>query len=45
MIEVHDNRVPFYVQQHVYDFILNSNFRILGWEDRDDIVKYDLHSR
>ena len=45
MIELHDNKVPFFIQQHVYDFILNSTFRIKGWEDRDDIEKYDLHSR
>lgn len=46
MIEIQDNKVPFYIQQHVYNFILNSTFRIKGWEDRDDvdIEKYDLHS-
>ena len=44
MIEVHDNKVPFYIQQYIYDFVLNSTFRIRGWEDRDDIKKYDLHS-
>ena len=44
MIEVHDNKVPFYIQQYIYDFVLNSTFRIKGWEDRDDIKKYDLHS-
>ena len=43
-IEVHDNKVPFYIQQYVYNFVLNSNFRIRGWEDRDDMDKYDLHS-
>ena len=46
MIEVHDNKVPFYVQQQVYNFVINSIFRIKGWEDRNDtdITKYDLHS-
>ena len=46
MIEVHDNKLPFYVQQQVYNFIINSMFRIKGWEDRNDtdIKKYDLHS-
>jgi len=47
MIEVYDDTVPFHIQQHVYDFITNSNFRIKGWEDRDDleIEKSDLHSK
>ena len=47
MIEVHDNKVPFHIQQNVYQFILNSNFRIKGWFDRDDIEgdKQDLHSQ
>lgn len=47
MIEVYDNTVPFHIQQHAYDFILNSHFKIKGWEDRDDtdLIKYDLHSR
>ena len=46
MIKVFDNKVPFHIQQHVYHFILNSSFRIKGWEDRDDveIEKSDLHS-
>ena len=46
MIKIHDNKVPFYIQQYVYNFILNSTFRIKGWEDRDDIEikKYDIHS-
>ena len=46
MIKIHDNKVPFYIQQYVYNFILNSTFRIKGWEiDRDDIEikKYDIH--
>tara|TARA_B100001057_G_scaffold468549_1_gene527831 strand:- start:355 stop:879 length:525 start_codon:yes stop_codon:yes gene_type:complete len=46
MIKIHDNKVPFHVQQSIYYFILNSSFKIKGWEDRDDvdIAKSDLHS-
>lgn len=44
MIKIHDNTIPFHIQQHIYAFILNSTFQIKGWEDRDDIKKYDLHS-
>ena len=47
MIEIYDDKVPFYIQQNIYNFILNSNFRIRGWFDRDDIEgdKQDLHSQ
>ena len=47
MIEIHDNKVPFYNQQRIYNCVLNSNYQIKGWEDRDDIEikKYDIHSR
>lgn len=46
MIEIHDNKVPFHIQQWAYHFILNSTYRIIGWDDRadQDIVKHDLHS-
>lgn len=44
-IEIFDKKVPFHIQQRIWNFVLNSNFRIKGWEDRDDIAKNDLHSR
>ena len=47
MIEIHDGKVPFHIQQQIYNFVRNSNFRIQGWFDRDDIEgdKQDLHSQ
>jgi len=46
MIKTYDNTVPFNIQQIVYNTVLNSLFRIKGWEDRDDldINGANLHS-
>ena len=38
-MNVHDDTVPFHVQEHVYNFIYGSSFKIKGWKDRDDIAK------
>ena len=43
MIKIHDNKVPFHVQEHAFNFTLNSNFR-LGWKDRYEMQKLDIHS-
>ena len=47
MIEIFDNKIPFVDRQHIYHFSINSNFRLVGWADRDDvdIAKQDLHSK
>jgi len=47
MIKVYDDTVPYHVQSDVYNFIINSMFRISSnWKDRNDvdIAKADLHS-
>ena len=43
-MNVHDDTVPFHVQEHVYNFIYGSSFKIKGWKDRDDIAKHDMYS-
>ena len=45
MINIHDNTVPFHVMEHIFEFIMNSNFHVKGWKDRDHINKHDIHSR
>lgn len=47
MFKVYDNIVPFYIQQNIYDFCINSYYKIKGWNDRNDldILKHDIHSR
>ena len=45
MIKVFDNKVPYHVQSDVYNFIINSTFELKGWQDRNDIEKFDLHSK
>ena len=44
MIKIHDNKVPFHAMEHIYNFVLNSNFHVSGWKDRDYINKHDIHS-
>ena len=43
MIKIHDNKVPFHVQEHAFNFTLSSNFR-LGWKDRYEMQKMEIHS-
>ena len=45
MINIHDNTVPFHVMEHIFEFVMNSNFHVKGWKDRDHINKHDIHSR
>jgi Rps23 Pro-64 3,4-dihydroxylase Tpa1-like proline 4-hydroxylase len=47
MFKVFDNTVPFNIQQHIYEFVIRSNYNIKGWSDRDDldISKHDIHSK
>ena len=42
MIKIHDNKVPFHAMEHIYNFVLNSNFHVSGWKDRDYINKHDI---
>ena len=43
-IEIFDNEVPFPDMQQIYEYVLNSNFR-LGWMDRDDKIVSNIYSR
>jgi hypothetical protein len=43
-MKVHDDTVPFHIQEHVYNFIYDSSFKIKGWKDRYYIAKNDMHS-
>ena len=45
MIKIHDNKVPFHAMEHIFNFILNSNFHVSGWKDRDYINKHEIHSK
>ena len=48
MIEVFDNIVPFADRNNIYSMVINSNFNITGWSDRDDLElanQHALHSR
>ena len=42
-IEIFDNEVPFDDMQNIYEYVINSNFR-LGWEDRYDKHVSNIHS-
>ena len=42
-IEIFDNEVSFADMQFIYEYVLNSNFR-LGWEDRDDKHVSNIYS-
>ena len=41
-IEIFDNEVPFDDMQNIYEYVINSNFR-LGWEDRYDKHVSNIH--
>ena len=43
MIKTYDNIVPFVEMQRIYNYVIQSYFR-LGWEDRDDIKVPNIHS-
>ena len=48
MIEIFDNIVPLNIRNWVYNLAVNSNYRIMGWADRDDLElknKHNLHTR
>lgn len=47
MIEIYDEVVPLRIRNYIYNFAVNSNYRIVGWNDSDDLElrsKHDFHS-
>lgn len=47
MIEIFDNLVPFIIRSHIYTFVTNSNYKLIGWNDRNDLElshQHNLHS-
>jgi Rps23 Pro-64 3,4-dihydroxylase Tpa1-like proline 4-hydroxylase len=46
-IEVFDDIIPMNIRNFIYSFAVNSKYKIVGWNDRNDlelIDKHDLHS-
>ena len=47
MIETFDNLIPFIIRSHAYTFVTNSNYKLIGWNDRNDLElshEHNLHS-
>lgn len=46
MIEIFDDLITFSVRSQILNFIQNSNYRLVGWQDREDFdrEKLDIHS-
>jgi len=47
MIDTFDNELSFKDRQHIYRYVINSTYKLVGWSDSDDldIVKHDIHSK
>ena len=46
-IEVFDDLIPMKIRNFIYSFAVNSRYKIVGWNDRNDLElvdKHDLHS-